>query len=431
MAEPGAVGGALDQPGDVGDGELARVRPVDDAEHGLERRERVVGDLRLRVRDPPQKRRLAGVGQPRERRVDDELQAQLEIELVAGQAGLREARRLPRRRREPRVAASSLPAARGDEAAVRPSSGRRRAARRRPAAAYRRVRGPPRRSPSAPCFLLPRPLPPRPALTYLIRLKAERSRRLGSTTTTTSPPRPPSPPSGPPFGTYFSRRKLRPPSPPRPASAWMCARSWNIAPPSQRGRGKPRPYCRGDRDEALVAGAAELDGSVAEREDRVVATEAGARAGAELRAALADDDHARLHGLAGEDLDAESLRLRVATVPRGAETLLVCHQESPSFAASADSIAAIAPLRFACACSYSSAASSIGRFQPDDAVLDLGDGHVLVPGGHALDALVRSSDGAVRLLGGFSAFGFAAARDGLPPPIDSIWICVSDARKPV
>ena len=38
---------------------------------------------------------------------------------------------------------------------------------------------------------------------------------------------PPSPPSGPPFGTYFSRRKLSAPSPPRPATTWIRARSWN------------------------------------------------------------------------------------------------------------------------------------------------------------------------------------------------------------
>ena len=95
-------------------------------------------------------------------------------------------------------------------------------------------------SPSAPCFLLPPPFPPRPALTFLILLKAERSRRLASTMTTTSPPRPPSPPSGPPFGTYFSRRKLSPPSPPRPASAWMCARSWNTEPNLYRRPGRGR-----------------------------------------------------------------------------------------------------------------------------------------------------------------------------------------------
>ena len=45
VAEPGAGAGALDQPGDVGEHELAVV-PLDRAEHRLERRERVVGHLR-------------------------------------------------------------------------------------------------------------------------------------------------------------------------------------------------------------------------------------------------------------------------------------------------------------------------------------------------------------------------------------------------
>ena len=69
---PGAVGRALDEPRDVGDRELALLRPVHHAEDGLERRERVVGDLRLRVRDAAQERRLAGVREvrraPRRRR---------------------------------------------------------------------------------------------------------------------------------------------------------------------------------------------------------------------------------------------------------------------------------------------------------------------------------------------------------------------------
>ena len=48
---PAPVAGALDQPGDVGDHELAVVG-VERAEHRLERRERVGGDLRLRAGEP-------------------------------------------------------------------------------------------------------------------------------------------------------------------------------------------------------------------------------------------------------------------------------------------------------------------------------------------------------------------------------------------
>ena len=47
MAEAGAVGGPLDQAGDVGDDHLAVVA-VDRPQHRRERRERVVGDLRRR-----------------------------------------------------------------------------------------------------------------------------------------------------------------------------------------------------------------------------------------------------------------------------------------------------------------------------------------------------------------------------------------------
>ena len=52
VAEPDALAGALDQSRDVRDGELPPVRSVHRAEHRLERREGVIGDLRLRVRDP-------------------------------------------------------------------------------------------------------------------------------------------------------------------------------------------------------------------------------------------------------------------------------------------------------------------------------------------------------------------------------------------
>src|SRR5262245_13294680 len=44
----------------------------------------------------------------------------------------------------------------------------------------------------------------------------------------TDPPSPPSPPSGPPFGTYFSRRKLAIPRPPSPAFTKISTRSTNM-----------------------------------------------------------------------------------------------------------------------------------------------------------------------------------------------------------
>ena len=54
--------GALDDPGDIGDDERAMIGQPHHAEVGLERRERVVGDLGPRRRDHRQQRALAGVG---------------------------------------------------------------------------------------------------------------------------------------------------------------------------------------------------------------------------------------------------------------------------------------------------------------------------------------------------------------------------------
>src|SRR5947208_12250096 len=141
----------------------------------------------------------------------------------------------------------------------------------------------------------------------------DRSRRRESATSTTSPPAPPSPPSGPPFGTYFSRRKWIDPSPPRPPCTHSRARSWNTT------------GLVDDGNEAALAARPERDLAGARREDRVVLADARAGAWAEARAALADEDHPRLHVLAGEELDAEHLRVRVTAVPRRAQTFLVCH----------------------------------------------------------------------------------------------------------
>src|SRR5207237_10847319 len=111
---------------------------------------------------------------------------------------------------------------------------------------------------------------------------------------------------------------------------------------STGGRGGPRRGARagaradrrgtlvGDADEAALAAPPELHAAVAQREDRVVAAEARARTRAEPRAALAHDDRAGAHLLAGEDLHAEHLRVRVAPVARRAEALLMRHLTHPS-----------------------------------------------------------------------------------------------------
>src|SRR3954451_12446168 len=80
-----------------------------------------------------------------------------------------------------------------------------------------------------------------------------------------------------------------------------------------------------DGDGPALARLAKAQGSVALGEDRVVLADPRSGARAEARPALADDDHAGLHGLAVEQLDAEALRIRVAAVPGRAKTFLVCH----------------------------------------------------------------------------------------------------------
>ena len=94
VAEARPLGRALDQPGDVGHHELA-VLGVQRAEHRLQRRERVGGDLRVRAREPRQQRGLARVGQPDEPDVGEQLEVQLDDALLAREAALGEPRRLP------------------------------------------------------------------------------------------------------------------------------------------------------------------------------------------------------------------------------------------------------------------------------------------------------------------------------------------------
>ena len=119
MPEPDALARALDQARDVGDDELASVRRLDGAEHRRERRERILRDLRPRVRDPREQRRLARVRQADERGVGEQLEAELDDALVTRHAHFGIARRLARRRREALVAAAARAALRDDDARSR------------------------------------------------------------------------------------------------------------------------------------------------------------------------------------------------------------------------------------------------------------------------------------------------------------------------
>src|SRR4051794_29803707 len=110
VAETGAGAGALDQPRDVGDHELAVVG-VECAEDRLQRGERVGGDLRLSAREAREQRRLAGVRQPDEADVGEQLEMQLDAPLLPRQPLLGQPRRLPCRALEAGVAAAARAAA--------------------------------------------------------------------------------------------------------------------------------------------------------------------------------------------------------------------------------------------------------------------------------------------------------------------------------
>src|SRR5437016_5166120 len=86
---------------------------------------------------------------------------------------------------------------------------------------------------------------------------------------------------------------------------------------------------RGDGDHAPAAAGGELHPPGTRGEDRVVPADARAVAGLEPRAALAHDDLATGHCLAGEDLHAQPLALRVAAVPARSEPLLMSHLRPP------------------------------------------------------------------------------------------------------
>ncbi len=115
--EADAVGGALDQPGNVGDDETAMRREAHDPEVRVQRRERVVGDLRPRRRDRANEGRLAGVRQAEQADVGDDLELEAELELLARRARRGFARRAVGRTLEARVA-DTVEAAAGDEDAL-------------------------------------------------------------------------------------------------------------------------------------------------------------------------------------------------------------------------------------------------------------------------------------------------------------------------
>ena len=111
VAEPGALGGALDQPRDVGEHELAVVG-VDRPQHRLQRRERVRGDLRLRARHHATAARTCPrSGSPTSPTSASSFRCSSTGPFLARQAALGEPRRLARGGGERLVAAPARAAA--------------------------------------------------------------------------------------------------------------------------------------------------------------------------------------------------------------------------------------------------------------------------------------------------------------------------------
>ena len=109
VADADALVRALDQAGNVGQHELARV-DADDAEIGVQGGEGIVGDLGLGRRHRREEGRLAGIGQPDQPGVGDQLEPQPDGHLLAGQAGVGASRRLVGRGLEMLVAEAAIAA---------------------------------------------------------------------------------------------------------------------------------------------------------------------------------------------------------------------------------------------------------------------------------------------------------------------------------
>src|SRR5919197_1308250 len=391
VAEADALARALDEARHVGDGELAAIGRVDRSEHRRERREGIVGDLGPRVRDAGQERRLAGVGEPDERRVGEELQPQLEPELLAREPGLREPRRLARRRREAAVAAPARAALREKRARARGGAGDDETALLLedlrpdrdaqldvlpvgavllPAASGRAVAGlepllareagevapvgigddghvaaaasVAAVGPALGHVLLPAEA--QPAMAAAARLNANlrsvvehrlRAYCGGTWRSRASPSWPAgskprwSAHSCAPRASSASRGRRRRPSK-RGKRVREDRTKWSSSATTTCSERASSSRLLGDADEAALAASPELHVAVSQREDRVVAAETRARAGAEPRAPLAHDDRPGAHLLAGEDLHAEHLRVGVAPFARRAESLLMRHPSPPS-----------------------------------------------------------------------------------------------------
>ncbi len=111
VAETGTLTRALDDARDVRHDEAHALVDIYDAEVGIERREVVIRDLRVRLGHHAQQRALAHVGKAHQSHVREQLQLEHDVVALAGQTRLGKARHLTRRRREVLVAPAAAPAA--------------------------------------------------------------------------------------------------------------------------------------------------------------------------------------------------------------------------------------------------------------------------------------------------------------------------------
>src|SRR5690242_12202522 len=114
-AETGAVMGALDETRQIGDDEFLAV-DADHAELRGEGGERVIGDLRPGAADRGKEGGFAGIRQPDQRHVGDQLEAQPDPALLAGPTRIGTARRLVGRALVMGVAEAAIAAAGDDDA---------------------------------------------------------------------------------------------------------------------------------------------------------------------------------------------------------------------------------------------------------------------------------------------------------------------------
>ena len=88
MAQTHALGGTLNQAGNVGADKALLRADTDDTQHRGQRGEVVVGNLGPRRGNNADKRGLAHVGEANQANIRNDLQLQLEVHILAGQAGL-------------------------------------------------------------------------------------------------------------------------------------------------------------------------------------------------------------------------------------------------------------------------------------------------------------------------------------------------------